>query len=218
MKIYLKIAILSLLFFLPGIVMAQSERTIVVQGTVTAELDDEPLIMVNVSEVNSANRVVNGVTTDFNGQYVIRMKDAANKLVFSYIGFKSKTVVVGNNRKINVKLEDDSKLLKDVVVTAERRQTQNGFSIPEREIATAVQKLDTKEFEGIQVTSVDDALQGRIAGLDIVSNSGDLGSGTQMRIRGTSSINSSSEPLIVVNCIPYDQPYDSEFDFANANQ
>ena len=198
--------------------MAQSERTIVVQGTVTAELDDEPLIMVNVSEVNSANRVVNGVTTDFNGQYVIRMKDAANKLVFSYIGFKSKTVVVGNNRKINVKLEDDSKLLKDVVVTAERRQTQNGFSIPEREIATAVQKLDTKEFEGIQVTSVDDALQGRIAGLDIVSNSGDLGSGTQMRIRGTSSINSSSEPLIVVNGIPYDQPIDSDFDFANANQ
>ena len=108
--------------------------------------------------------------------------------------------------------------MKEVAITAQRRQTQNGFSIPEREIATAVQKLDTKEFEGIQVTSVDDALQGRIAGLDIVSNSGDLGSGTQMRIRRTSSNNSNGVSLIVVNGMPYVLEFDSEFAYATASQ
>ena len=69
----------------------------------------------------------------------------------------------------------------------------------------------------MQVTSIDDALQGRIAGLDIVSNSGDLGSGTAMRIRGTSSINAGQTPLIVLNGVPYSTEVDESFDFANAN-
>ena len=204
---------------MPGMIMAQADRSVVVQGTVTAEVDGETLIMVNISEVNPANRVVNGAVTDFNGHYVIKVKDAVNnRLVFSYMGFKQQVIPIAGKRTIDVKMADDSKLLKEAVVTAERRHQENGFSIPQREIAAAVQKLDTKEFEGIQVASVDDALQGRIAGLDIVSNSGDLGSGTQMRIRGTSSINANSEPLIVVNGIPYEQEIDSDFDFANANQ
>ena len=98
MKIYLKIVLLTLLAFMPGLIMAQSERTLVVQGTITAAIDDEPLIAVNVSEVNPSNRVVNGVTSDFNGHYVIRMKDPNNRLVFSYMGFKTQTVKVGSNR------------------------------------------------------------------------------------------------------------------------
>ena len=218
MKIYLKIALFALLILMPGMTMAQADRSIVVQGTVIDDLFGDPMIAVNVSEVNSANRVVGGAITDFNGKFVIRAKDPKNKLVISYIGYKQQIVEIGNKRTFNITLIEDAKLLGEAVVTAQRRHAENGFSIPEREIASAVQKLDTKEFEGIQVTSVDDALQGRIAGLDIVSNSGDLGSGTQMRIRGTSSINSNSEPLIVVNGIPYEQEIDSDFDFANANQ
>lgn len=90
--------------------------------------------------------------------------------------------------------------------------------IPMRELSGATQTINTKEFEGLSVTSVDDALQGRMAGLDIVSNSGDLGSGSSMRIRGSGSINSNAEPLIVLNDIPYESHVDESFDFANATQ
>jgi TonB-dependent SusC/RagA subfamily outer membrane receptor len=81
-----------------------------------------------------------------------------------------------------------------------------------------MQTLEFKEIEGLQVSSVDEALQGRIAGLDIVANSSDPGSGTSMRIRGVTSINGSSEPLIVVNGMPYEVQVDPNFDFANSNQ
>ena len=76
------------------------------------------------------------------------------------------------------------------------------MAIPEREYSGAMQKFNTKAIEGVSVPSIDDALQGRIAGLDIVANSGDLGSGTVMRIRGITSINSNSQPLILLNGIP----------------
>ena len=70
----------------------------------------------------------------------------------------------------------------------------------------------------MSVPSIDDALQGRIAGLDIVANSGDLGSGTVMRIRGITSINSNSQPLILLNGIPFESNIDDSFDFASADQ
>ena len=95
---------------------------------------------------------------------------------------------------------------------------EGGFKIPEREISTAVQTINAKAFEGLQVGSIDEALQGRVAGLDIVANSGDPGSGSSMRIRGSSTINSNADPLIVVNGVPYNISIDASFDFANANQ
>ena len=74
-----------------------------------------------------------------------------------------------------------------------------------------------KEFEGLAITTVDEALQGRIAGLDIVANSGNLGSGTSMRLRGVSSINGSSEPLIVVDGNVWETGNTDNFDFSSAN-
>ena len=64
----------------------------------------------------------------------------------------------------------------------------SGLAIPEREVSFASQTINAKEFEGLGLTSVDEALQGRIAGLDIVMNSGNLGAGTTMRLRGASTI------------------------------
>jgi TonB-linked SusC/RagA family outer membrane protein len=108
--------------------------------------------------------------------------------------------------------------IEEVVITAERMHSEGTFAIPQREISTAVQTINMEEMEGIQVTSIDDALQGRLSGLDIVANSGDIGSGATMRVRGATSINASNEPLIVVNNIPYEVDIDPTFDFANANE
>ena len=94
----------------------------------------------------------------------------------------------------------------------------SGLAIPEREVSFASQTINAKEFEGLGLTSVDEALQGRIAGLDIVMNSGNLGAGTTMRLRGASTISTltSSEPLIVVNGDVWNVDQ-SNFDVQNAN-
>lgn len=196
--------------------IAQNEG-IIIQGTVTSEEDKETLIGVSVTELDATNRIVGGTTTDFNGQYVIRISNKANRLAFSYLGYKKVEIKIGDKTRIDVNMQNDSHVINEVVVTASRRTGQGGFAIPTREISTATQSINAREFEGLQVTSIDDALQGQIAGLDIVANSGDPGSASSMRIRGVNSINGDSEPLIVLNGVPYTMDIDASFDFANSN-
>ncbi len=209
---------LILAVLISGNIAAQTRpENFLVQGVVTSKTDGEPLIGVNVSEVDVNNRVVNGTVTDFNGHYVLKLKDQNNRLVVSYVGFNRQLLNIQGRKTINIVLVENVQNIKAVEVTATRRMSQGGFNIPTREISTAMQTLDTKELEGLQVASIDDALQGRIAGLDIVATSGDPGSGTSMRIRGVTSITGSSEPLIVVNGVPFEAQIDPLLDFASAN-
>ncbi|MBN2698748.1 MAG: SusC/RagA family TonB-linked outer membrane protein [Bacteroidales bacterium] len=202
-----------------SLVSGQSQGSkMVVQGTVTSATDGEGLISATVVEEDRNKRIISATITDVNGHYVLRIKDPENKLVFRYVGFVPQTKDIGSARTINASLEEERLEISEVVIVAEKKHSDGTFSIPQREVSTAVQTIDTKAFEGIQVTSIDDALQGRIAGLDIVANSGDPGAGTSMRIRGATSINANSEPLIVVNGIPYEVEIDPSFDFATANQ
>ncbi|MBN2165465.1 MAG: SusC/RagA family TonB-linked outer membrane protein [Marinilabiliaceae bacterium] len=194
---------------------AQSSGTII-QGTVTSASDKTTLIGANVIEVNAENRVITGTVTDLNGNYVIRLNNTENSLVFSYIGYENVVVKVGNRREIDVAMVENN-ILDETTVIATKKSEQGGFVIATREIGTAMQTISTEKFEGIQATSVDDLLQGRIAGLDIVANSADPGSATSMRIRGVTSINGESEPLIVLNGIPYSMDVDPNFDYANSN-
>lgn len=210
--------LLLILSLLPGFMFGQASETgRVIQGTVTSNTDGETLIGVNIVEMDELNRVYSATITDMNGQYVIKVKSTANKLHVSFIGFNKQVIEIGDQSTINIDMIEDVQQIDAVVVTAEKVHNDGTFVIPKREVSTAVQSIDTKAFEGVQVTSIDDALQGRIAGLDIVASSGDLGAGTTMRIRGTSSINAGANPLIVVNQIPWDLPIDPSFDFANAN-
>ncbi len=190
---------------------------VIIQGIVTSVADKEPLIGVSVTELDATNRVVTGAVTNIDGQYVIRVSNPKNRLAFSYLGYKKNVVKIEDRTKINVVMQDDARLIDEVVITATKKTGQGGFSIPTREVSTAVQTINAKEFEGLQVTSIDDALQGQIAGLDIVSSSGDPGSPATMRIRGVNSINGDSQPLIVLNGVPYSLDIDPNFDFANSN-
>ena len=213
----IKTLFITLLTFCVTTLIAQ-RTDVIVQGQVISSSDREPLIGVNVAEVDANNRVVSGPVTDFDGRYVLRVRSTSNRITFSYVGFNGFERVIGNATRLDVTMEEQTQMIRDVTITAARRHSEGGFNIPQREIATAVQTLDMKEIEGIQVSSIDDALQGRIAGLDIVANSGDPGSGTSMRIRGASSITGNNQPLIVVNNIPYEMQVDQSFDYANSNQ
>jgi len=219
MKSNFAILLLFFLLLLPITAYGQKSGTdFIVQGTITSDADGMTLIGVNVTEIDVNNRVVSGNVTDVNGHFVLKIKNPDNRLTFSYLGFVKQIKKIEGKRVFNIVMSSNAHEISNVVVTAQRKNTQGGFSIPTREIATAMQTIDTKEFEGLQVSSVDEALQGRIAGLDIVSNSGDPGSGTSMRIRGTTSINGNSQPLIVVNGVPFEVQVDPNFDFANSNQ
>ena len=192
--------------------LAQTAGTMI-HGVVQDEI--ETLMGCNVLEIDASNRIVAATTTDINGNFSFRIVDPKHKLKFSFVGYETQIIPIkGTSYKITL----HDKLMKEVTVKAVKLSQSSGLAIPERELSTAHQTIDAKEFEGLGITSVDEALQGRISGLDIVSNSGNLGAGTSMRLRGVSSINGNTEPLIVVDGNIFESDYNSNFDYANATE
>lgn len=167
----------------------------IISGTVNDDFG--PVAFANVVEVDAANRIVANAVTDMNGNFSFKLKSPKNKLRVTYVGYTTVTLPI-NKVKFNIKMKDELQL-EEVVKTATKRAEGSGLAIPLDEISTARQSIEMTEFEGLGITTVDEALQGRIAGLDIVANSGNLGAGSSMRLRGVSNINGSSEPLIVVD-------------------
>ena len=168
-----------------------------ISGRVWSKVDG-PIVMAYVVEQDKNNRNITAAQTDANGNFSMVIKNPANKLRVSYIGYQTKIIPIGAQTRFNVELIDKN-TFKDAEVTVTRKTRSNGLVIPEREISTAQQTLDMDQMEGLSFETAADALQGQIAGLDIVANSGKLGSGSSMRLRGVASINGSQEPLIVVN-------------------
>jgi len=196
---------------------SQNEAT-VLTGRITSATNGETLMGVSIAEMDQNNRVVNITISDFDGNYILKIKNPKNKLKISYIGFEAQVFAGITKKRIDVKMNENSQMLSEAVVVAKRTTNDGSFNIATREISMAMQKIDAKDFEGLSVASVDDALQGRVSGLDIVGNSGAPGSGMTMRIRGTSSITGNASPLIVVNGIPFDGDVNSGFDFSSANE
>ena len=185
----------------------------IISGTVSDAMG--PVMMANVVEIDASNRIVSSTQTDINGNFSFKIKDPKHKLRFSFVGCKTKTVPI-KGEVYEIKLEDAATLT-EVTVTSKRRAGGSGLSIPKDEMSTANQSIDMKEFDGLSLTTVDEALQGRIAGLDIVANSGNLGSGTSMRLRGVSSINSNANPLIVVDGNVWENDLGKDLDLSSAN-
>ena len=185
-----------------------------VYGTVSD--DWGPLFGVNVCEMDGTDRIVESATTDMNGNFTMRVKNPKNKIRFTYVGCTTVLLPIDRTQyDIFMKSENE---ITEVVVTSDRRINSGGLAIPEREISFAAQTLSTEGFEGLGINTIDEALQGRISGLDIVSVSGNLGAGTTMRLRGASTVSSltSSNPLIVVNGNTWNVDM-SNFDMQSAN-
>lgn len=199
---------------LAGMSMGLSAQSRRISGTVSDP--QGPVMMANVTERDANNRIVSAAQTDINGNFSMEVKSPKNKLVITYVGDKTKTVKIGDAETFEVMLEPDDHTLTEVVVKG-ARTSSGGLFIPKREVSVSQQTFNMDAVEGMSFTSADEALQGEIAGLDIVANSGNLGSGTTMRLRGVTTINGNAEPLIVVDDKIFDNP-DETFDFANANE
>lgn len=177
---------------------------------------DGDVIGGSIIEQDKNGRIISSTITDLNGNFSLAIKNPENQLKISYVGYKTIVTSIKDKRRFDLTMVDDSHTIQEVQITAKKLHNDGTFMIPEREVSGATQSISMKTFEGMSVASVDDALQGRIAGLDIVANSGDLGSGSSLRVRGTTSINSNSNPLILLNDIPFDSNLDASFDYNNA--
>ena len=211
MKI-LKSVIMTIALLLSTTLSAQNITS--VHGTLSDDMG--PLMGATVCEIDATGRIIESALTDLNGNFTMKIRNTKDKIRFSYVGLQTVTMPI--NKTTYVLMMKSKTKLKEVTVTSKRRMQGNSLPIPQREISYATQTISMKEFEGLGITSVDEALQGRIAGLDIVGNSGNLGSGSTMRLRGASSISTLTDanPLIVVDGNIREVNLDN-FDMAGAN-
>ena len=197
-------------------VLAQDK--ILVRGTVIAGDDKEPIIGATVVEINAENRTLASAITNLDGNFSIFISNTANKLSISYVGFKKQEITIGNNTDIKVTLQTTGRELQEVTVSAKPKQRVGSMDIEERDISMSISRLNADEIAELSVASIDEAMQGRMAGVDIMANAGDPGSGMSIRIRGITSISGNNQPMIVVDGIPLETEVGADFDFSTATE
>lgn len=191
-----KIKYLLLFFLCLGISTAYAQKRI--SGHVFNPKDG-PIMMANVLEIDANNRIQSSTQTDMSGNFALTIKNPKNKLKVHFYGYRVFEQVIGERTSWRIQLTENTRTLNEVKLTGRKVVKSNGLVIPEREVSVATQKLDMDEMKGLAFESADQALQGQIAGLDVVANSGNLGSGMSMRLRGVTTITGNQEPLIVVD-------------------
>src|SRR5258706_7401539 len=192
-------------------------QPVTVHGKIT-DKDNKPIHGVTVAEVDEEGRTIKADRTDVDGILSIKIVSKKHKLSMSHISFKSVEIPIGDKTVFNESLESSSKDLGDVVVISQRKADNGMVPITERNLTTAQVHINAKDLEEMQSASIDQALQGRLTGVDITAASGDPGAGMQIRIRGTSSINGATNPLIVVDGLPYETAIPSDFNFGTSDE
>lgn len=209
--------LVAILFLISGMTMAQ-EGKFLVRGTIISASDKQPIVGATVVEINPDNRTISGTVTNLDGNFSILVSSNKNTLSFSYVGYKKQQLVIGNNTSLRITLYETIDQLQEVVVVARQRQKVGSLDIDERDISMAISRLSAEEIGELNVASVDEALQGRMAGVDIMANSGDPGSGMSIRIRGITSISGNNQPMIVVDGVPLETVIGADFDFSTATE
>ncbi|MBN1952892.1 MAG: TonB-dependent receptor [Bacteroidales bacterium] len=162
-----------------------------VTGKIT-DSDGEPLPGVNIVEKGTTN----GVITDLDGKFTINVSSDQSSLLISFIGFNDEEILVGSQSNIDIILIESLKELDEVVVI--------GYGTLRKEAVTgSVESIRGDELREVASTDVTQALQGRVAGVEMQQTSTKPGSSMQIRIRGTRSLNASNDPLIVLDGIPF---------------
>lgn len=184
-----KYSLSALLCFLLFGSVANAQTT-TVSGTVVSVEDNLPLPGVNIRIKGTTS----GAVTDLNGFFSIQA-DANQTLIFSYIGFDSQEVDIGNRNVIDVVLQLDYGSLGEIVVVGYGTQSR-------RDLTGSVGSIKGEDINRMPIASLDGALQGRAAGVFVQSPSGTPGAGISMQIRGNTSLSASSQPLYVIDGIP----------------
>lgn len=225
-----QIHIVYVFLFLPVLVlwpgttlMAQAGGTIVIKGKITEAPSGAAVSGVTLVELNENNRQINAAVSDDSGYYAIRITSVKHQLRFSFIGFETQTLSVNSKTIINVLLKPkpEGQMDEIVVKTKIEDQVQTGFgSMRARDKIGAVSSLKAEVLAEQPATSIDQMIQGRVAGVMVINGSGDPGAGVDIRIRGTGSMSAGNSPLYVIDGVPIiSTPYEdaANFDPANTN-
>ena len=165
-------------------------QTSKITGVVTDDFG-EPIIGVTVRVKNAQN----GAVTDVNGRYSVNAPKNAT-LVFSFIGYRTQEVAVKGRTTVNVTLKEDSQMLEETVVI--------GYgAVPKRDLTGSVSSLKSEDLLKTNPVSVNQGLQGKMAGVNVSQSDGAPGAGINIQIRGANSFTTSTEPLYVVDGMPY---------------
>ena len=169
--------------------MAQTKT---IKGEVTDAQNGEALIGATVIVEGEKG----GTVTDFDGNFSLQVSSSAKKIKVSYIGYIDKVLSISDNMK--VKLESDSKALADVVVI--------GYGTARKsDLTGSVATVKSKDFNKGLVSSPEQLINGKVSGVQIMSNSGSASAGSTIRVRGGASLNASNDPLIVLDGVPLEQ-------------
>lgn len=188
----MKTRILFLLAFVAFCCTAAMAQ-IQVKGTVVSANDSEPMIGVAILESGTTN----GCITDLNGNYSIQVKNSNATLIVSFVGCKTQNVKVNGRNVIDIRLEEDLKVLDEVVVI--------GYGVQRKsDLTGAVASVNSDDIKNLSTVDAGAALQGKAAGVQILNTSGAPGSGASIRIRGYSSNSDKLGPLLIVDGLKVD--------------
>ena len=174
--------------------MAEAMETQIVQQqtvTITGIVKDkegEPVIGANVLEKGTSN----GVITNIDGEYTLKVKGPKSVLVISYIGYETQEFSVGANRKINATLQEDSKMIDEVVVIGYGTQRKG-------DVTSAITSVKAEDFTIGKIGDAAELVKGKIAGLSIVKSSGDPTETSSIMLRGLTTVKGSVTPLVLVD-------------------
>ena len=163
------------------------QQSVTIKGVVT-DKTGMPIIGANVIEKGTTN----GIITDFDGNYTLNVANGNAVLVFSYIGYKSQEIVVGNQKTIDVVLAEDTEMMDEVVVIGYGTQKKG-------DVTSAVASVKAEDFTVGKIGDASELIKGKVAGLTIAKGSGDPTAESTIRLRGVISINGSSTPLVLVD-------------------
>ncbi len=180
---------LLLLMFILGSVSAQN-TSLNIKGIVRDAMGD-PIVGATILQQGSTH----GTISNKDGEFSLSVPDKS-MLEISFIGYQTKIVkVTAQKREFNIVLEDDTQVLADVVVV--------GYGVQKKsDLTSSISTIKSEQLSSTSITSLDQGIQGRAAGVAVLNTSGQPGAGTSIRIRGTSSINGNNEPLYVIDGVP----------------
>ncbi len=184
--IKVNIFVLGLLVLMTSGAIAQSN---IIKGIVTED-EGAPMIGVSILEKNTSN----GTITDVDGSYSLKVNSDKAILVFSYLGYKSQEVALDGRTMIDIRLELDSKVLDDIIVTGYRKETRT-------DISTAISSIKSRDIEKLVVSGVEQALQGQTPGVSVTQVTGSPGDDIAVRIRGAGTLGNNN-PLFIVDGVP----------------
>ena len=186
MKLKLKLTLL-LILLVNTFFYAQDSYTL--KGIVASKVDNSPLpgVTIRIAKTNT------GSQTDFDGVYSIKVK-VGDILEFSYLGYKAQTIIITNQKTLNVTMIEDNSVLDEIIIVGYGSQKKS-------HLTGAISKVKNEKLDQIAVARVDDALIGQVSGVNIQATNAEAGGAPTITIRGVGSINADSGPAVVVDGI-----------------